>query len=168
MSDQKMIEIAWNVLYGRVKELAATPPPTHALATPGKRSVRQHHDRFARHICSICRRNSRRAHTLSSFAGIVRDKRLTRQTLSLIKPNHIEELRAQGFCAGIREATWCIHQYVQLSFGELTTCQCLDCCGPTDDQLTTERKRIDLKARLTASVEFRNGRGAIASIYLDR
>ena len=99
MSDQKMIEIAWNVLYGRVKELAAR----HADACVGNarkaRACVSITDRFARHICSICRRNSRRAHTLSSFAGIVRDKRLTRQTLSLIKPNHIEKLRAQGFCA---------------------------------------------------------------------
>jgi hypothetical protein len=149
MSDQKMIEIAWNVLSGDPKEFTVVALPMHPLATPGKRSVRLYQDRFAHYICPICRRNPHLAHTLSSFAAIMRDKGLTRRTLSGINPNYIEELHMQGYCDGIHTANGYVHQYAQLSFGELTTGKCRDCSGQIGNQLT-------------------HGRGAIASIYLER
>lgn len=92
---------------------------------------------------------------------------------SLIPPHwkYVQQLRCyerQTEKAGLNKMHGLRHAYAQIRYKELTSWLAPACGGPTSKQLTTEQRKVDLKARLTISAELGHKREQITATYLGR
>lgn len=92
---------------------------------------------------------------------------------SLIPPNkqYVQQLRCyekQTEKAGLHKMHGLRHAYAQTRYEEMTGWLAPACGGPTSKQLTTEQRKVDLKARLTISAELGHKREQITATYLGR
>ncbi|WP_299769510.1 phage integrase N-terminal domain-containing protein [uncultured Pseudoteredinibacter sp.] len=84
---------------------------------------------------------------------------------------YVQQLRCyerQTEKAGLSKMHGLRHAYAQARYEELTGWLAPACGGPTNQQLTAEQRKTDLKARLEISLELGHGREQITAAYLGR